>query len=59
MNTMEIRKKIVQAMERGEPIDELEAQLKESRLAEQTDREVWNELKRENHTLRANQKSRL
>jgi hypothetical protein len=38
MNTMEIREKIVQAMERGEPIDELEAQLKESRLAEQTDK---------------------
>jgi len=36
----EIRKAIVQAMEAGQGIAELEAELKEARLAEQTDKEV-------------------
>jgi hypothetical protein len=35
-----IRIKIVQAMERGEDISQLEAELKEARLAEATDKEV-------------------
>jgi hypothetical protein len=36
----EIRKAIVKAMEAGQDIAELEAELKEARLAEQTDKEV-------------------
>jgi hypothetical protein len=36
----EIRKAIVKAMEAGQDITELEAELKEARLAEQTDKEV-------------------
>jgi hypothetical protein len=36
----EIRKSIVKALESGQDITELEAELKEARLAEQTDKEV-------------------
>jgi len=37
---LEIRKSIVKAMEAGQDIAELEAELKDARLAEQTDKEV-------------------